>query len=250
LAAIDCAHANKKYILIYKPVIASVDQSSPELPQSRLKSHHAILASLFISTIVAGAGVYMYQVEQSNQLQKDLQAKISELEAELRTVKKKDVSVPYAQLPSTPTPQTRSDQGTNTSLSVTSGWKIYTNTDYSFTLKYPSDLTQEDTPNSSTFRAQGTDSFSITVKDHTFAKNTIQGLYGRVEEHYLTSVRIGEHQGYAYSTGDAGRVGTAYVLGTTGNTKTIETTFISCEGDKSLVEPNEQSIISSFQFIP
>jgi len=79
-----------------------------------------IFISVIVTVIIVGGEVYYLMQKQIDSIRSDNQSKMNELDDQLKGLQSSD---------------------TTTSTDETADWKTYTNTDYKFSFKYPSDWT-------------------------------------------------------------------------------------------------------------
>lgn len=133
-------------------------------------------------------------------------------------------------------------------------WKTYTNSQYGFSFRYPSDLVYRDLDNQETglpyvrFTSDdGNRAFDVSVWSEELDPNNVQGVYGKA---VTTTVQVGDKNGYQYKEGDAGCGGDFIKIALSSNT-ILRLYFGSCEDETNQFETTlalRSRLLSTFQF--
>jgi hypothetical protein len=120
-------------------------------------------------------------------------------------------------------------------VDATADWTTYTNDTYGFSFKYPKSFTYKVGPTSSTtlWSSNVTGAkheMSVSVLNAKLDPKHVQGIYGEIAAKDITTVKVGDQDGYQYTEGDAGCGGPVIKTALPSN-RTLLMSFIQCEGE-------------------
>lgn len=175
-----------------------MEPHTPEPTSKPTNSVPVIVGSVLIAALVVGGGVYAYEKNQNNTAQADLRSQIDSLNNRL-AVSPAPASPTHAAL-ATPLASTipsaiatSSPAAISSSLS-TATWKTYTNKQYGYSVKYPTDWVVQELSNGSGagFRPSNLQNDAITIGQVQRSDN-----YSSIPfEKYVQQAAVDEIQNY------------------------------------------------------